>query len=344
MKLFSTKKDFMISEQGISQIEKVMIGGIQQYLLIQSENVSNPVLLILHGGPGLPIPGVSSRSSDFVLATTTKELVKHYTLIFWDQRGSGKTFDKQISMESLNIDQFISDTHEVVQFLKNKFNEQKIYLAGYSWGTILGLRLVHENPSDFHAYIGISQIVNWTQNDVLCLEWTLNKARSNKNDKAIRELEQCGHPPYTESPDQWVTLRKWMAKYKTMIYTDGHVKHPGMKLAISLLLRSPDYSIQDTINTMAGFQKIYTQRMIEDFAEINFNETIKKVEVPVYFLHGRKDVHVYGELVDEFYEALEAPAGKHFFWLEKSSHIYHPDDAREIESILIDIKELLDNK
>ena len=337
MAVLFPKKDFIISETGISKVEKVKIGGIDQYLLIQTEDISNPVLLILHGGPGLPLPGVSSRSRDYVVATTTKELIKHYTVVFWDQRGAGKTFNSNTSKDSFHVDQYILDSKEVVRFLKKEFNKNKIYIAGYSWGTILGLRLVHENPEDYHAYIGISQIVNWADNDALCLQWTLDKAKNKNNQKAIDELTNCGYPPYTKSVKQWGTLRKWMGRYNSMVYSDHNVKHPGMKLAIDLMLRSPDYSIKDIVNTIRGFQRSYTQRIIEDFAEIDFNKTIDKIDIPIVFIHGRKDVHVYGELTDKYYNMLVAPAGKQLFWMEKSSHMFHPDDAKEIENILINI-------
>lgn len=337
MKLLRSKIDFEISEKGISIIENVAIGGIHQYLLIQSENINNPVLLILHGGPGLPIPGTSSRSRDYVIATNTKELVKHYTVVFWDQRGSGKTFNKQEIRDSLNIDQFVSDANEVVQFLKIKFNKQKIYVAGYSWGTIIGLRLVDENPSDYYAYIGISQIINWVQNDVLCLEWTLDKAKKHGNNKAIKELQQCGNPPYIKSVKQWSTLRKWMGRYNSMVYSYQDVKHPGMKMAMSIILRSPDYSIIDIFNTIRGFQRSYTQTLIEDFAKIDYKGTIRRLEIPVFFIHGKKDVHIFGDLVEDYFNELEAPAGKQIFWLDKSSHMFHPEDAKEIEHILISI-------
>lgn len=330
------KKDFTITEPGISKVEKIKIGGIDQYILIQSEDISNPVLLMIHGGPGLPIPGVSNRSKDYAVATSTKELIKHYTVVFWGQRGTGKSA-RNTPKDSFTIDQFVSDAKEVVQYLKSKFDHNKIYLSGYSWGTVLGLRLAYENPEDFHAYIGISQIVDWSENDALCLEWTLNKAREKNNQKAIQELTSCGQPPYIESTKQWGTLRKWMARYNSMVYSDHEVKHPGMRLGISIILSSPDYSIKDIMNTARGFQRCYTQRMIEDIAKLHFKKTIDKIEIPVIFIHGKKDVHLFGELVDQYYTALDAPAGKQLFWMEKSSHMFHPDDAREIEKILIQI-------
>ncbi|MCL1702609.1 alpha/beta hydrolase [Lysinibacillus sp. Bpr_S20] len=334
MGLLWAKKDFKLSASGVSEVVKTRIGGINQYLLIQTENINNPILLMLHGGPGFPIPGVSNRSRDFAMVTTTKELVKHYTVVFWDQRGAGKTYSRKVSSETYTLSQFIQDAKEVIHYLKSRFNQKRIYLAGHSWGSIMGLRLAQEIPNDLHGYIGFSQIINWVENDRLCLQWTLQKARSLRNSKAVAALEACGEPPFVTSVKQWTTLRTWMARYNSMIYTDEQV-NPGMKLIMSILLRSPEYSIIDIINTFRGFQLSYTQALIEEFAQIDFANTITRLDIPVMFIHGRKDLHVYGKIVEEFYMKLDAPQGKQFIWKDKSSHMFHPEDAEENERTLI---------
>lgn len=340
MGVFWAKKDFVVPPTGISKVEQLVISGIKQYVLIQSEDVNNPILLMLHGGPGLPVPGVSNRSRDYALATTTKDLIKHYTLVFWDQRGAGKSYDRSIPEHTFNVAQFVSDAKEVVQYLKDHFHRDKIFIAGHSWGSILGLRLAYENPTDFYAYIGISQLINWAENDALCLRWALDKAIEANNQKAIDELTNCGEPPFVTSVEQWTTVRKWLAKYNAMIYSDDQVKHPGMKLAFSILMRSPDYSIRNIMNTFKGFGASYTQTMIEDFATINYEKEITRVEIPVTFIHGSKDLQVYGELLERYYQSLEAPKGKQLIWMEHSSHMFHPDDARAIEREIIKLKHL----
>lgn len=335
MGILWAKKDFKLTSSGVSEVVKTRIGGIDQYLLIQTENVNSPVLLMLHGGPGFPLPGVSNRSRDFAMVTTTKKLVKHYTLVFWDQRGAGKTFNHHVPTETYNLSQFIQDAKEVIHYLKSRFNQRCIHLAGHSWGSILGLRLAQEIPNELHSYIGFSQIINWVKNDRLCLQWTLQKARSLHHAKAVAALEACGEPPFVTSVKQWQTLRIWMARFNSMIYTDEQVRHPGIKLIMSILLRSPDYSFSDLINTFRGFQHSYTQSLIEEFAQIDFAASIPRLDIPIIFIHGRKDVHVYGDMVEEFYRKLDAPQGKQFIWKDKSSHMFHPEDAEANEHTLI---------
>ncbi|ARK30596.1 alpha/beta fold hydrolase [Halalkalibacter krulwichiae] len=125
---FSLKKtDFLVSDKGISVVEKIQIGGIDQALLIQGERKDNPILLFLHGGPSMPLPGVSCRGVDYTIVSNTKELVKKFTIVFWDQRGTGKSYSKVINSETMNITQFINDANEITEYLRKKFNQKKSF-------------------------------------------------------------------------------------------------------------------------------------------------------------------------------------------------------------------------
>lgn len=331
------KQEFNIPQTGINKIEKVRIGGIEQYILVQSIREGLPILLMLHGGPGLPLPGVSCRGRDYVIATTTKQLMEQYTLVMWDQRGSGKTYSSDTPQASFHVQQFVDDAKELIHYIRDTYHCDKVTLVGHSWGSIIGLRLASEIPEQLQAYIGISQIINWVENDKLCLEWTLQQADARGNKKARAELLHYGNPPYLESVEQWDVLRKWMGRFNSMIYEDEDTKSPGMKAAISILLRSPDYTLRDVVSTIRGFQATYTQCMVEDFAEVQLERTITKLDIPVIFIHGKHDVHVYGQFVEAYCAKLEAPAGKRLIWMDKSSHMFHLDDARCIEQELIQI-------
>jgi pimeloyl-ACP methyl ester carboxylesterase len=338
MKFIPSRLDYTIPAGGISTIETVNLGGLDHSVLIQAENPNNPVLLFLHGGPGMPMPGVSCRGRDFTGAMATKELVKHFVLVYYDQRGTGKSFSSRIDQATMRVEQFISDAEEMVHYLTQRFQQDKIYLVGHSWGTILGLALAARIPNKLHSYVGLSQIVNWTKNDMLCREWIIEEATRWGDSKAILELESVGLPPYTESMKQWGVLRKWMFKYKSMIYTSDDVKHPGFHEVLYIMMKSPDYSLMDIINTFyRGFFKTFTKSMIEDFAQINFIKSAPRLEIPVHFIHGRKDVHVFGSLVEEYFNVLDAPRGKQLQYVEKSSHIFHPEDGKIIEQFLIDM-------
>ncbi|OCA88324.1 alpha/beta hydrolase [Bacillus sp. FJAT-27225] len=335
----AAKPDFVIGEKGIDSVEEVMLGGVTQSILIQAENPDNPVLLFLHGGPSTPIPGIACRGKDYTIATNTKELVKHFVLVFWDQRGTGKSYNPKLSEDSFTIRQFVSDANELTDLLRNRFNKEKIFLAGHSWGSVIGLHLASEQPEKFHSYVGVSQIISWTETDRFALQWAKEQARKRGNKKALKELESVGEPPFLDSYEQWGVLRKWLVRFNSMIYSDDQIKHPGMLKSTKELFQSKDYTLKDVYNTFVkGFQLVYNKKMVlvRDLSTFNFKESIKKLNLPVTFLHGDKDVHVSKLIVLDFYEKVDSAYPKNLYLLPKSSHFFHPDDSKLIEGYLID--------
>jgi pimeloyl-ACP methyl ester carboxylesterase len=335
MSLFKNK-DFTISDNGISAIETLAIGGVKQSILIQTENPQNPILLFIHGGPSMPVPGVSCRGSDYVLVTNTKELVKHFTVIFWDQRGTGKSYSKGVPKETMHLKQFISDANEVTDYLRNRFNQDKLYLAAHSWGTVIALPLAYQYPEKFYSYTAFSQIASWVENDKLCYKWLLEKAKETNNQRALKELVGVGEPPYLESFKQWSVLRKWLLKYNSMFYDAGDKKSATFFMVLKIMLKSPDYSLKDIFNSLImGFKLAYTEKMLDDLNTFDYFTEVPKIDVPIMFIHGSKEKHVMPELLRRYYEQLDAPRGKKLFWSDKSSHAFHPSDAKENEQILI---------
>ncbi|WP_078543467.1 alpha/beta fold hydrolase [Litchfieldia alkalitelluris] len=340
MGVLPKKVDFIIpADTGINKIEKLLIGGVEQSILIQGENKNHPVLLFLHGGPSMPLPGLSCRGRDYVLATNTKELVKHFVVVFWDQRGTGKSYHSSIPRETMRLTQFISDAVELVDYLRAGFNTEKLFLAGHSWGSVLGLHLVKDYPEKFFSYVGLSQIVSWVENDRLSLQWVKEEAKRRGNKKAMQELDAVGQPPFLESFEQWGVLRRWQARFNSMFFSDEQTKSPGMGRLAKIMLQSPDYSLKDIYHSLyKGFKLVYHMPFIDDLSNFNFRESGLKLTVPITFIHGRHDVHVVGSQVEDYYNRLEAPYGKQLIWVENSSHAFHPDDASVIEKVLIEEK------
>jgi pimeloyl-ACP methyl ester carboxylesterase len=331
------KSKRLIADGGVSSVEEVMLGGVKQCILIQAKDVSKPVLLFLHGGPGMPFPGVGCRGVDWILNITTTKLIDQFTVVYWDQRGTGKSYSTAIDESSMNVEQFVSDANELTDLLRCRFGTDKIFLAGVSWVSIIGIQLADRYPEKFHAYIGIAQIVNWVQSDKIAYDWLLKRAVDANNRKAIVELAAIGSPPYIHDVTHWNLLRKWLMTMGGLIHQDGQIRHPGLLYVFKKLLQSPDYTMGDLIRTFhKGMKLAYSRRMLADFSAYDAMSKIRKLEMPVYFFHGEHDRAIPGKLLESFYEQLEAPRGKQLTWLPDSAHLYSLSDSRLVEQRVIE--------
>ena len=161
------------SPHGINSLDSVRIGGIDQWIEVRGQNVNNPILLFIHGGPGIafiPLAGAWQASWE-----------RDFTVVQWDQRGAGKTYasnDKELQRRTMNVPQMEQDTLDVVNYLRNRFRREKIFVLGHSWGSILGLWLAHEHPELIYAYVGVGQVINTRQNEEVGYRDTLQQARN----------------------------------------------------------------------------------------------------------------------------------------------------------------------
>ena len=142
------------TSKGISSLEEITLGDLKQWIFIRGINQTNPILLFLHGGPGAPLFGMSSsRKFD-------AELIKHFTVVHWDQRGAGKSFSNNIPVDSMTLDRFVGDCNELIDYLRNRFHTKKIFIVAHSGGTVIGLKIAHRYPGKIHSYVGVAQVVN----------------------------------------------------------------------------------------------------------------------------------------------------------------------------------------
>lgn len=163
----STKK--IKTENGISEIQYLTINNTKQYVLIRGKDKSKPVLLFLHGGPG--------ASATALLRKFNSELEDHFTVVYWDQRNAGKSYEKKTPKEEIKVSKYIEDVDTLVSYLKNRFKVEKIFLVGHSWGTRLGLYAIQKHPENFMAYVGVGQELASYEGELISYQYTLKKAK-----------------------------------------------------------------------------------------------------------------------------------------------------------------------
>jgi pimeloyl-ACP methyl ester carboxylesterase len=309
----------------INELTRVELGGLNQWISIRGNDMRNPVLLFLHGGPG--------SANLAKLRIECPGLEKEFVVVSWDQRGSGKTHTLRVGEGDLTVAQLREDVRQLVTYLRGRFGGGKIYLMGFSWGTTLGLMTVRDHPEDFRAYIGVGQVVDYAEGERLSLEYVRRMARETNNRKAMEEL--AGIDPAYRSDDWYAQLmreRSWLLKFGGVYHTADNYRHE-----MGMLLGAPEYSFLDfawwPMGSDASLRTVWPELM-----SLNFLESAPRIEVPVVFLAGRFDANATPELTREYFERLDAPGGKRMTWFDESAHDIFFDQPQVLVEELIRIK------
>ncbi|MCS4433469.1 alpha/beta fold hydrolase [Aquiflexum gelatinilyticum] len=316
-----------IISKSISTIERIELGGIGQYLIIGGIDSTKPVLLFLHGGPGSPELAHVKKFNPY--------LEHDFVVVHWEQRGSGKSYNKNISVESMTVDQLISDTKDLSEYLINRFNKDKIYLMGHSWGSYLGIKTIEKHPELFHCFIGIGQVADQYRSERISYEWVKYQAEKKEDKKAIKELGALDFPDINASSEEWIKFlmaeRSYVDKFGGGVFRD----YQGSLYMLLPVINAKEYTLHDKMNY--GLGALFSlDHLWDDIITDNLFETIDSVQIPVYFFQGVFDYQTSYIVAKEFYDQLEAPE-KQFFTFENSAHCPIFDEPERFNNILREI-------
>lgn len=306
--MFGSSSPAFLDQQGkilggsIASVERVKLGGVDQWMIVRGRDATNPVLLYLHGGPGAPMAPLTRR---FI-----PELEEDFVVVHWEQRGAGKSYSSPI--ETITIDQLVSDTLELSQKLRERFGQEKIFLLGHSWGSFLGINVVKANPELFHAYIGVGQVVDRLEGEKLSYDYALRKAQEANDQNASNALTALGAPPYPQQSyvSSLSTQRQVLRRYGGSIY-DPNLAQEIYKLGN--ILGYDEYTLLDRVRWVTG--QIRAERTLgRAMYDVNFLSDASKLDLPVFFLQGAHDWQTPTPLVKEYYASLSAP--------DKQMHIF----------------------
>lgn len=304
--------------------QKIFLGGLSQKIHVITKNESFPVLLFLHGGPG-----VSNRHS---IIKDDADLLDTFTVATWDQRGSGGSY-KGTKVETLTVERFVEDANELVLWLCKRFNKGKIFIIGGSWGSELGILLAYRHPEHIAAFVGFGQVVNIRLNEELSYNFTLEAARKAGDTKTVNALERVGPPAmgcYKGGFNGMMTQRRAMMKYGG--YSKNKKKRSYLRSFVVPMFLSGEYSPADLYGLVKGY-KIVLKAMWEEIGTTDFPATCTKFNVPIYIFNGRLDMNTPAELVEGWYNMIEAP-DKCLIWFDKSGHNPLGDEPEKFKKLL----------
>ncbi|UCD23743.1 MAG: alpha/beta hydrolase [Gemmatimonadota bacterium] len=311
------------SENGIAALEPVVLGGVEQWILIRGYDVTNPVLIYLHGGPGSPaIPYGRFAFSG---------LEQDFTVVTWDQRGCGKSYSPTIDVQSITLEQLLSDTRQLIVMMRGRF-ESDVYLMGASWGSVLGILTARDDPDLLSAYVGVGQFINAERTMRLASAIALKKATELGIQEAIDELSTIQLHPEIEW-DRWKDVVPWLEAFG---FGDLHDTSLYSAL-IDTLRAATEYTAQDFANQNEWEQLYWASPLNADLGWVHgldISSQVMLLDVPILFLAGRFDYKTPGELVEEYLNVLEAPAGKQMMWFENSAHALFFEEREAFSSVI----------
>ena len=298
-----------IAPGGIDELKAVDIGGIKQWISVRGNDPANPILLFIHGGPGSPM-----MPESWVFQRPWEDF---FTVVQWDQRGSGKTFSASGRKpdQSMTLDQMQADAEQLIDMLRQTYGKKKIFLMGHSFGSVLGMRVAQHRPDGLYAYIGVGQVVNALRNEGVGYQETLAQAEAVGNQAAIEELKALApYPSADGSPPPLPKIsveRKWDVALGGMRY--GRTSDPET----SIRSLSPAYSDYDVESAGLG-EASSTSILLSQLVSVNF-DNISAFKCPVFFFAGAADRTTPTILVETFYRHIQAPVKK-LFKIDRASH------------------------
>ncbi len=311
----------------VAELTKVELGGQEQAISIRAANPDSPVLLYLSGGPG---------QTDLAYARVLLEpLVANFVVVVWDQRGTGTSYAALDPTAALTLDQAVADTTQLTNYLRDRFDEDKIYLVGESWGTTLGVLAVQQHPELYHAYIGSGQMVSQRVTDQRIWRDLLAFADRTGNGDLYDQVLTLGEPPYRDMPWANSLVMGYYDAIGTEYTPPEAYRQRGNASGIGPYgILASEYSFVDKANVIRGLVDTFSL-MYPQLQQVDFRADVPALDVPVYLLDGANELRGRRDLAHEWFEELQAPS-KEMITYENAGHSVVFEEADAFDRLMND--------
>ncbi len=302
--------------------EKVFvdINGVRQGMFIKSKDTTHPVLLYLHGG----------MPDYFLTARYPTGLESMFTVVWWEQRGSGISYSPPSGGQTMTMEQLISDVLAMADHLRRRFGQPKIYLMGHSGGTFLGIQAAARAPELFHAYVGVAQMSYQLESEVLAHDYMLRQFRAKGDTGMVKALEAAPVTLAEGVPPGYVALRD-----EAMHALGIGTMHQMRSLLTGLVIPSfqfREYTLSEKVSLWRAKARSGISIVWDEMVATDLRQRVTRLEIPVYFFHGRHDYTVNYALAKGYLDKITAPV-KGFYTFESSAHsplFEQPDEMNRI--------------
>lgn len=312
--------------QPVHEAGFVIIGGIQQWVVADGADCANPVVLIVHGGPGNPnTPFARNIFGDWE---------RDFTVVQWDQRGSGKTYgaNRPDEDEPLTLQTLTSDGVEAARYASERFGKRKLILMGGSWGSALATHMAMAAPDLFHAYVGTGQLVNYQDELKLGYAQVLARATANGDTDVLARLEALGPPPWTD-PRAFGALRRISRQYEAAV-TDPA---PSAWFTFGPGYDTPEYEADYSAGEDYSFFAFVGPANNGMGSGIDLRALGTRFAMPVYLLQGDEDLVTLPDISRAYFDDISAPA-KTYVPLARTGHDPNPTMIEAQHQALMQIR------
>jgi pimeloyl-ACP methyl ester carboxylesterase len=310
----------------IDTLESVQNGHATQWVRIRGADPANPVLLLIQQGPGLPMINEARRFGQVL------GLEQIFTVVYWDQRGCGRSLRARPERASLSREQLVADTVSLLDLLHDRFGG-KTYVAGFSFGATIGAHAASRRPDLVAALIASGMDIDGAAASASAYDFALAAARQRGHRRAIRQLEAIGPPPHL-TKEQFGTRVRWAASFGGV--TIGETYATLSRGLLASLVRSPDYSAADIVRTIRGTGATQAA-LLPELASMDLVATLPRIDVPVVMVQGRHDQVAPGAAAERYASSLQAPA-KQLVWFENSAHTPHLEEPGKFRDLLLRVR------
>ena len=310
----------------IDRREPVRLGESTQWIRIRAANARNPLLLLVQMGPGLPM---LSEVRTFERALSLED---DFTVIYWDQRGCGRSLRSADATRELSLQTMVSDTERLLAMLCDRFGTPAV-VAGFSMGATIAAQAAARRPDLVATLVAVGMDIDGPAADTSAYEFALTTAHARKNRRAIRQLTAIGPPPHLE-PEQFATRARWAANFGGA--RTGHTYNSMARGLLASLLRSPDYSLADAVQAIRGITATQAA-LLPELAALDLTDTLTRLHAPIVMVQGRHDRIAPAASAERYAELLQAP-GKQLVWFEHSAHMPHLEEPERFRELLAQVR------
>lgn len=309
----------------LAELATVRLGGQKQAIMIHGRSANLPVLLYLSGGPG---------QSDLAYSRVLlADLAQDFVVVGWDQRGTGKSYAALDPTEDLTLDQAIADTIELTNYLRERFDEEKIYLMGESWGTTLGVLAVQQRPDLYHAWIGSGQMVSQRETDRQLYRDVLALAERTGDAALQEQMLAYGEPPYADVPYPNAVVMSNYPRLETPYTPPRAYIERGTTANLGPYgIFGSEYNFVEKINVLRGLIDMFSI-LYPQIQHIDLRQDAPQLDVPVYILDGAAELAARRDLALEWYAMLDAPI-KRLYTFEDGGHSVAFEQFEALHNIL----------